>query len=821
MTSVRRAHSMNAMPGGSVEPARYAYAWNEPKQAIFVDKAPAVDLFELGQEQEFLAWVEDTLKPLPTFIRRRIASYINTVHEDKGRHIAKLKLRDIVKRELPHVRNVTKQYAVPTDNDWIIFSELNPLFHTFENLRELTRRFNNLADSTDEDIDLLAQDIAIYANAVLAEVSESASVFSDAEYSKRMVREGSRLVAYFKLVPPWAKKRRMPLDEMAAVIQKTIHDRFWSRLLRKYARRWREHLHIAYGDVRRDVSPYCSKHHVTQWDSRRKRSRAIMSRLELEDQVTGERISLIEQIDKSISNPEKRRVELMTRIGGFEKVATESGFAGSFFTLTAPSKYHAFTAFGHRNHKWNGASPRRTQNYLNHVWQLIRAELARREIPVFGLRVAESHHDATPHWHGLLFTAPEHTGELLEVMEDYATREDADELTGKNGKQPRFELKPIDPALGSATGYVVKYISKNIDGYALDNESDDESGRPLKETAKHATAWASCWGIRQFQFLGGAPVSVWRELRRLKNQEMADRISPVFGELHRAAHAGNWQDYITLQGGPFVERKKLILRAWYQYRDEPSSYGEFQRVIKGVVMPASTIPPVETRLHSYRIVKMKPKADNDAGRGFDLKGAPAPSWTRVNNCTEYNKHTVSPPVYSPDLTVTDGEMQPEQFEIGQLSQEKRRLFTEDLRNHKSNQRVSPADQFEALAFSITAGECTDYDRVRAESYMKAAHAIRQEESAGSEEVEFLAQEIMGWAKLRKIQLNQLQALELARGRSITALDTIYKANNITGELVIIGKDIQWRKTISTHEVETLVGRWKKAVSRALLYKRNQ
>lgn len=201
--------------------------------------------------------------------------------------LAKLKLRDIVKRDLPHIQSVTKQYAVPEDNDWIIFTELNPLFHTFENLRELARRFNNLADSTDEDIGLLAQDIAIYANAVLAEARENASVFSDAEYSKRMEREGSRLIAYFRLLPPWAKKRRMPLDEMVAVIQKTIHDRFWSRLLRKYTRRWREHLHIAYGDVRRDVSPYCSKHHVTQWDSRRKRSRAIMSRLELEDQLTG------------------------------------------------------------------------------------------------------------------------------------------------------------------------------------------------------------------------------------------------------------------------------------------------------------------------------------------------------------------------------------------------------------------------------------------------------------------------------------------------------------------------------------------------------
>lgn len=811
MTQARRVHSMTTdKPGSFNESARYAYPWNEPKQAIAVDKTPAVDLYELGQEQEFFAWVEDTLKPLPTFIRRRVSSRINAVHADKGRHIAKLTLRNIVARDLPHVRAVTEQYAVPVGSDWIISSELNPLFHTFENLRELTRRFNQLADSTDEDIDLLAQDIAIYANAALAEVSETCAALSPVEYSKRMLREGSRLVAYFGLIAPWASRRKMPLDEIAASIRKMLDDRFWSRLLRKYARRWREHLHIAFGDVRRDVSPYCSKNHVTQWDARRKRSRAIMSRLELEDQVTGERMSLIEQIDKSVSNPEKRRVELMTRIGGFEKVATESGYAGSFFTLTAPSKYHAYTAFGHRNHKWNGASPRRTQRYLNQIWQQIRAELARREIPVFGLRVAESHHDGTPHWHGLLFTAPEHTAELQEVMEDYATREDEDELKGKAGKQPRFELKPIDPALGSATGYVVKYISKNIDGYALDGESDHESGRPLKETAKHATAWASCWGIRQFQFLGGAPVSVWRELRRLKNQDLADRVSPVFGELHRAAHAGDWQGYITLQGGPFVSRSRLVLRAWYQYKNEPSSYGEYQKAIKGLVMPASSIPPVETRLHSYRIVKMKPKSSDRADPGFDLKGASAPSWTRVNNCTEYKKHTDPPPLNPPDMTVPAGEVQPEQFEIGQLSQDQRKQIAEDIRNHKSNQRVSPADQFEALALSITAGDCTDYDRARAESYLKAAHAIRQEENAASEDVTVLSDEIISWAKLRKIQINSVQAMKLAQGREVTVLDTTYRANLITGELVTTGADTHWRKTLARHKADLLINRWRQA-----------
>ncbi|WP_395301939.1 hypothetical protein [Enterobacter mori] len=141
-------------------------------------------------------------------------------------------------------------------------------------------------------------------------------------------------------------------------------------------------------------------------------------------------------------------------------------------------------------------------------------------------------------------------------------------------------------------------------------------------------------------------------------------------------------------------------------------------------MPASSIPPVETRLHSYRIVKMKPKSSDRADPGFDLKGASATSWTRVNNCTECKKHTVSPPVYPPDLTVPAGEMQPKQFEIGQLSRDQRKQIEEDIRNHKSNQRVSPADLFETLAVRITAGDCTDYDRARAESYMKVAHALR-------------------------------------------------------------------------------------------------
>lgn len=809
--------------GGAPGVTRYDYEWQKPKAAIYVDKTPAVDLVELGQEQEFLAWVKNTLSPLPRFIRQRLASRIDSIHTMKGRHIARLALRDIIRRDLPPINAVNEQYAIALTDEAksqadTAFKGLNPFYHTFNTLHGLVERFNRLPDFTPEDVELLAQDIAIYMRSVLSEVHETVETQSDRKYAGYLYTEAAILARLFFLTPPsWGKYCRgvLFIDEATTGISKMLDDRYWHRNLKKYAARWREHLHIAFGDVKRGAAPYCSKHHVDEWDARRKRSRAIMARLELEDQDTKERISLIEQIDKSISNPALRRVELMTRIGGFEKVATESGYAGQFFTLTAPSKYHAYTVFGHRNAKWNGASPRATQRYLNRVWQKIRAELARREIPVFGLRVAESHHDGTPHWHGLLFSLPEHSAELLEVMEDYATREDAEELQGKHGNQPRFDMKPIDHEIGSATGYVVKYISKNIDGYALDGETDDESGRPLKETSKHATAWASCWGIRQFQFLGGAPVSVWRELRRFRNQEQADKINPLFAELHRAADAGDWQQYTQLQGGALVARRKLPLRIWYQQKDQPNDHGEYQNLIKGLVMPHTFLPPIETRLHSYRIVRKKPEILDDSGQAvdfdFDLPGASAPSRTRVNNCTENKKHTDLTPSNPPDLTMPAGEERPEQFEIGQLSRAQRKQIAEDIRNHKSNQPLSPADQFEALALSITAGDCTDYDRARAENYMKAAHAIRQEESAVSEEVESLAQEIIGWAKLRKILINPVQALKLAQGREVTALDTTYRANSLTGELIVTGADMNWRKTLAQHKVETLIKRWREVL----------
>ncbi|WP_024911022.1 replication endonuclease [Chania multitudinisentens] len=815
-------------PGIVTGSVRYQYDWNKPKAAIFVDKTPAVDLVELGQEQEFLGWVAVTLKPFPRFIRQRLASRIDSIHNMKGRHIARLALRDIIRRDLPVINMVTEQYGIQQDSDrpagfyTDAFKHLNSLYHTFTNLNGLIERFNHLPDFTREDIELLAQDIAIYMTGALSEVNHVFASASDKDLVQNLYSEASNLTAVFRLLPPFSDRKKISVDKATSAVSRMLDDRFWVRNLCKYATRWREHLHIAFGDVKRGAAPYCSKHHVDEWEARRKRSRAIMSHLELEDKETKERISLVEQIDKSISNPVKRRVELMTRIGGFEKVANSEGFTGSFFTLTAPSKYHAYTMFGHRNAKWNGASPRKTQRYLTRLWQQIRAELARREIPVFGLRVAESHHDGTPHWHGLLFTAPEHSSALAAVMEDYATREDAEELQGKHGNRPRFEMKAIDASVGSATGYVVKYVSKNIDGHALDGEVDDESGKPLKETAKHATAWASCWGIRQFQFLGGAPVSVWRELRKMSDQEMADKINPLFAEIHRAADQGWWDEYVQLQGGPFVTRDALHIRTFYKQEDEPNAYGEYLPIIKGVYMPGMALLPVETRLHSYRIVKMNAKPDDagqavdlDVGFDFDLPGASAPSRTCVNNCTEAKKQTKPGGDQPPDDQEYLYQLEPEQLAFEQPTRAQRNRLQTSLHSEPPQRRKSPADDFELLAQAIVSGECSDYDRSRADSYLRTACAIRQAEQPVTAGITALAEQIQRWAEIRQVPLSKPQAVQLAQGNEVTVLDSVYRANLNTGEIIPCGIFEPWRKTLSRNKANDLIAKWRTAAKKKI------
>ncbi len=76
----------------------------------------------------------------------------------------------------------------------------------------------------------------------------------------------------------------------------------------------------------------------------------------------------------------------------------------------------------------------------------------------------------------LLFMRLQDVDTVRDILCYHARITDSEELQTPNALKARFHVEAIDPAKGSATGYIAKYISKNIDGFALDGEQDEETG---------------------------------------------------------------------------------------------------------------------------------------------------------------------------------------------------------------------------------------------------------------------------------------------------------------------------------------------------------
>ncbi|MEB6222848.1 replication endonuclease [Pantoea anthophila] len=616
----------------------YAYPWNVPREAIASPYPTYEELHSRSQMIAALARAQELLEKQPTLIQIDVRRRVSELEKTQGIDRANAYLtKTFVERTLPRVETVNAQYRLGEMSHGTFnllagnAAKQAGAASAGGQLWELMRRFNRLPDMARADVDLLAGDVANFILAELVRAHAQASDESDYKYTHRVYMTAATITRELSQTPPlWDKvtSRLFDPEEVTPAIMRMQTEKWWKGRLRRVAASWREHLQIALANVSKKHTPYASSMTVSEWREQKRRTREFLKGMELED-AEGNRISLIDKFDGSVANPAIRRCELMTRIRGFEDICNEMGFVGEFYTITAPSRYHATIKTGHRNRKWNGASPADTQRYLCNVWQKIRAKLHREDIRIFGIRVAEPHHDATPHWHMLMFMRPEEVEQVRKVIRDYAYQEDSSELTTDKARKARFHAEAIDPDKGSATGYIAKYISKNIDGYALDNELDDESGKDVKETAPAVSAWAARWHIRQFQFVGGAPVTVYRELRKMADSETAHGLSVEFAAAHDAADAGDWAGYVNAQGGPFVRRDDLAVRAWYQTSEDVNEYGEETVRIKGVyATEVGDDTPILTRLTEWKIV---PKRSVDLA--FEFKDALASSRSSVNNCT--------------------------------------------------------------------------------------------------------------------------------------------------------------------------------------------
>lgn len=313
--------------------------------------------------------------------------------------------------------------------------------------------------------------------------------------------------------------------DAVGVVARYACPRWWRRKLRQAQRLAIEREKIAQGLVGAYRQVYCSDAQVALRGAQLTRNREALEVTKAINEE-GQEYTLQELADLSVSNPRIRRSELMVRMRGFEEYARRRDHVAVAVTLTCPSRMHPC------DDEYNGISPRDAAGYLSKVWARVRSCLARYGVRVYGFRVAEPHKDGCPHWHMVLFLETEGDARRLEfALLWYGLQVDGDE---RGAIEHRVKVERINR---NATGYLAKYISKGIDGWHEGESSDlfngmgegvgfavvDEDARTGKrqvvgrsvDLAKRVQAWATCYRRRQFQQIGGPPVTLWRELRRV------------------------------------------------------------------------------------------------------------------------------------------------------------------------------------------------------------------------------------------------------------------------------------------------------------------
>ncbi|WP_186078611.1 replication endonuclease [Burkholderia gladioli] len=432
------------------------------------------------------------------------------------------------------------------------------------------------------------------------------------------------------------------VEQPGSFIARAIDPSWWARRLRRMHGRQTEALAIRLGLVSARADQYISDENLRRSIAQAERNAQMLERTQAIND-DGEIFTLAELVDKSVSNPAIRRGELMLRMRGMEEVAQEHGCACEFAVVTPPSRFHAVRANGSVNEKYDGATPRDTQDYLQRQWSRCRAWLQRQQVSFYGMRTVEAHRDGTPHWNLMVFIRnPADAPIWRKALVRYFLLNDSPDEPGAQQHRLRFER--ITAEQGGAAAYIAKYISKNIDGEGVEL---DLYGDPIARSTQRVQAWAKQWGIRQFQAIGGAPVTIWRELRRIEKQAIANAPDVLQRAWHAAQRVkgthleddkrADYADFMRAWGGPWIKRKNAAMWLYKEAQAGVGRYGEPLGVrVAGIVVRGTwpidkggvvgVIHAVMTQVvksvrRTWTIVKSE-------RAGFAL------SRTRVNNCTD-------------------------------------------------------------------------------------------------------------------------------------------------------------------------------------------
>ncbi|EDK27765.1 putative phage replication initiation protein (Alteromonas phage PM2) [Vibrionales bacterium SWAT-3] len=451
----------------------------------------------------------------------------------------------------------------------------------------------------------------------MIEIEESESGYLDAlEKVFYGIREDMK--RFYIKAPQIKKKHETREDaerELERAIRRCLDVNYLVRKFKFLRTQYIEYSQIALSRVggNKGQRKYVSSRSYARWEKKQIEAEQFVNSMSVLNDETGQAFDLSEVVKRTTANPENRRIELVVRSRGDEERAIDLGYEGVFVNWTLPSKYHR------NSDKWNGCTPKEAHEVMMAKWRCARAWFKKPKIDIqwFGLRVAEPHKDGTPHAHMFLYVHPAQKQDLIDIIEGIAIDEDKNELiiNGKLDKTPRITIKDCDPSQGTATGYIIKYISKNINGAHMP-EGD------AKQAALSATAWARIHRIKQFSQSGAPSVGLWRQLRR------ASPLDTAFDEELEALrdHADNsrWKGFC-----------ELGFKAKLAYEEKFNQYGDAVKRVIGINWLGKVIA---TCSEQFSLVKTK----DVKRRALDLKKGGALPWSTENKCNQPEEIPISP-----------------------------------------------------------------------------------------------------------------------------------------------------------------------------------
>ncbi|MGM3174123.1 replication endonuclease [Dickeya lacustris] len=595
----------------------WAYSWNTPRLAIAGESVRlSPSMLQQGQATLY------RLAKLPRFLAQHFRRRFDYLDQQRGGQAAFHYLLAVLERRLlPRVDIVMAQHQMDTARCPALLSE--------------SEYYNQLPDMPDKLLTRFAARMAMHmhdaynASCDRYQQANPATLLGEDIQSQiyRQLAAQARALHVMPLHWQAVQRRTLTLEQAFAGIVRLVNARWWERQLKIQRSRWREALWIASGEVSRAAAPCLSRPAMLEIHTRRLATVDFLKSRELENTRNGERLDLHATMMSSIANPAIRRMELMTLLAGIEQYALQHHHIGMLITLTAPGAYHPTRTHNARqvltNPRWQPEcpTPKTTQHYLVRQWGKMRTAFKDKGLRVYGLRVVEPHHDGTPHWHLMLYCERAQRQAILDIVRRYSLGDNAPAAPTKR----QFDCKHINR--GGATAYVAKYVAKNLDGYALDGERDNETGKPLREIAARACAWASLWRIPQFHFIGLPGIGVYRECRRIRSRSIKEELGEQAEAVRVAADRGDFARYIEAQGGTNVSRKQQSVRIARAANGRRNPYDEpLVRTVGIIATQAGGERLFPTRPDEWRIVAKT--TENDSARTSPARRP----WSSVNNC---------------------------------------------------------------------------------------------------------------------------------------------------------------------------------------------